>query len=653
MMEVSEVKCKHTRELLSAYADNELPISDLNNIENHLATCNSCLKILNKYRSTGEYLTSLGKMQIEIPDSEEIILQQIVSHKDYYKAFNWARFSLAAIPIAIILITLFVLQPWNNVNNNSVMAMEQTISAMGKLNSYKVNESVTLSSTTLEYNWEFSWPDRIHLMTQKIMNTTQNGVLVQNEEINEYYFIGEKQYFLINNTKSLNYNSMINRVGGIPDQGHTVEMLQYLSNPQELTEESIDGFPCFHFKGSPMLGSSTVELWIDKDQYLIRKMVQIYDSGEIIIRRYFDFNIPIAIQAPIAESGSLLNGWNVKDDVHIVQSAIAGDPSLYRDIIKSTYKDIDWSEPSALEILLENMKNIEDPLAYYNALPDKGQETFRNAVASSYSKGYPDDTYFIVTERCLNDGFITYIYYEYSAGITSELIKFEGDQNIGETTAKQLGIVLSDSESANLRVIIQKLEAAADQQSYYDSLSPQYKEKLITVFNHPNIFFDIWKSENPILKILANFIYASGKYPDPLAYFNDLPQEVKDAENIISARGVSSLGRNSHSGNWGHVSYFAGPIHHGEIYVPVLNQSGIIKVVIMTNLDEVPTSGNEYSDSALKELFTELQQSSDPQAYYNSLTPAVRKAMKEKYYDYMMQIFNPVEIFSNIQEHER
>ena len=79
---------------------------------------------------------------------------------------------------------------------------------------------------------------------------------------------------------------------------------------ERLTEEDE------YFPGS-LNSTFTIEVWIGKDDYLIRQVnidVQFFKSdGEVytgsVTAEYYDFNEPIEIEPPLDADGKLLPGW--------------------------------------------------------------------------------------------------------------------------------------------------------------------------------------------------------------------------------------------------------------------------------------------------------------------------------------------------------
>ena len=66
----------------------------------------------------------------------------------------------------------------------------------------------------------------------------------------------------------------------------------------------------------------TDEFWIGKDDYIIRQWREVisptitadYSPSDMIrsisdMRKYYDFNVPIEIKAPLDAQGNLLPGW--------------------------------------------------------------------------------------------------------------------------------------------------------------------------------------------------------------------------------------------------------------------------------------------------------------------------------------------------------
>lgn len=332
------MKCSEIKELLSAYANDELLLTQKEFVEDHLAGCIDCRATLADFRVIRERIVSLKAIPV-MPDTKEITLQKVKALSIRKSTFKWVRPSLAAIPIAAIMITLFVLQPWSPANGpTTVMAMDQLVqrvtyaTAADLVHSCRaiVSDSVSIDSNgniqflSDVYDFEITAP---FLSTHLTIKDVQTGKT--NEFIYDVNLNGCTEYYLASNSISVDYITAMNKSGGIPGKSKTLTFLQYLTSTQQLPDEIIDGVECLHYKGISggqfgTAGGVPIEFWIGKDDFVIRQITQQLPeqagTGLISIRKYYDFNAPIIIQAPIAASGDLLVGWQTQAGVEDTSS---------------------------------------------------------------------------------------------------------------------------------------------------------------------------------------------------------------------------------------------------------------------------------------------------------------------------------------------
>lgn len=111
------MKCSDLEELLSAYADGELPRMQREFIEEHLALCADCRATLKDFTVAGRLLSSLGAIPVaaNIKDIRETTLSKIKANNMLPgKAFRrWLRPLLAAGTAVIIIAVLLITQPWD------------------------------------------------------------------------------------------------------------------------------------------------------------------------------------------------------------------------------------------------------------------------------------------------------------------------------------------------------------------------------------------------------------------------------------------------------------------------------------------------------------------------------------------------------------
>jgi len=262
---------------------------------------------------------------------------------DADKGHKWLRPALVAIPVIAILATLFIWQPWNSsYGSQGVIAEAQAATA--DLQSYRVSIEGTgdTESEAYKIEAEFSAPDRYHNIY------SGNGFDM------EVILISEVPYFreLLEASVGVStWSRMAQGYSSLVSREYTTRTLDYLTGVQELPDEVIDGVNCVHIggtydwekqmreflggdsqRGRPPIsearlqemieereeaGITTINLWIGKEDYLIRKMervTQIPDKNGVIqsgtqILRFYDLNEPIAIEAPVDSQGNLLPGW--------------------------------------------------------------------------------------------------------------------------------------------------------------------------------------------------------------------------------------------------------------------------------------------------------------------------------------------------------
>lgn len=259
---------------------------------------------------------------------------------------RWLRPALVAIPIAAILIALFVMQPWQNpFSPQTVLARANE--AISELQSYRMmysSEEVEDSTVLFTYaQAAYAAPDRFRL------------TLFMRDWTREYIHIGESLYERETGAPVHTRTQVIFFSSYVPHKEAALHQLEQLIDVEALPDEEIDGVVCYRLRGrydAPDLEEmmadlkdqltdeefqqlveqfdrdnnvTTVEFWISKDDYLIRKMQ--YETknqeGEVLFTEtmiYFGFNQTVTIEPPLDDEGNFLPGWytidvNAKKDV--------------------------------------------------------------------------------------------------------------------------------------------------------------------------------------------------------------------------------------------------------------------------------------------------------------------------------------------------
>ncbi len=353
------MKCEDLEELISAYADGELAGVQRDFMEEHLTGCADCQSRLADYRKTGERLLSL-RVTPSTPDIKQAIMSKIKGVRTPAKLRRWLRPVLIAIPVIIaliILLTLFFTGSFSGYED----IIAKAYAATEKVDSYRmIGDGYTQQYFYSEDQWdhngyselEYSTPESYHLTRYTIKLDTQSF-------LNELIVIGDQAYYKGKYIPPLSPSKIAEDV---PTKEYTLELLNMLIDIEKMPDENIDGVACYHYRGtidmekmwemflpraeemikkyaqSMNLSDEDVaewlkkaedynrqmeaflELWIGKNDYLIRRTVYIakplssenpHNPTYMGIAKYYDFNEPITIEPPLTESGELLEGWRI------------------------------------------------------------------------------------------------------------------------------------------------------------------------------------------------------------------------------------------------------------------------------------------------------------------------------------------------------
>jgi hypothetical protein len=309
------MKCGDLEELLSAYADGELPRTQREFVKEHLDSCSQCQATLADYMKVRQQLTSL-RVVPNMPDIKGSTMSKI---KDMHNrpVRRWMRPALAAIPVVIVLIVLLVLQPWGSFPGG---ILAKACATTEGLLSYRESSSFVSTyngeTTTWDSEVEYAAPDRY-----RAKMTLGTGTF-------EVITIGDKKYAwrADNTTDNWQFDILV----WPPSKEYTLSLLDLLTKIEKLPDEMIAGADCFHLRGEyeedvefmeeqAAAIEAVVEVWIGKDDYLIR---QIKHNGQVFasdggvgthsyVGVYYDFNEPIEIEPPFDADGKLLPGWQL------------------------------------------------------------------------------------------------------------------------------------------------------------------------------------------------------------------------------------------------------------------------------------------------------------------------------------------------------
>lgn len=247
---------------------------------------------------------------------------------------KWLRPAAVAVAAVAVLIIALV-QPWS-VSPQSVIA--KAYSATEGLLSYRMSSTFISTSEGRTFQQtsecEFAAPDRWH------------QILTMDGREYEIISVGDNIYV---NDPADGRLSVGSWSPSVPSKEETLEILAALTDLKTLPDELIGDTDCLHYSGrvdmerrveeiksrldpsdagyeealkrvEEMRGISTmVDLWIGKEDYLIRKWQQETSLAGVVrensTRTYYDFNQPITIEPPLTAEGKLSPGWRLQETI--------------------------------------------------------------------------------------------------------------------------------------------------------------------------------------------------------------------------------------------------------------------------------------------------------------------------------------------------
>jgi hypothetical protein len=252
----------------------------------------------------------------------------------------------AAVGLAAMVVLVVVLvQPWS-VNPEGVIA--KAYAATEGLLSYRSTMSgIASEGGNLDSTIEFVFPDRF-----RVSLTSGGGT-------DEFIVVGDKQYVKSGDMSRNTIIAFSNSASSMLSKEATLKLIDSLTDLETLPDEQIKGADCFHYQGRYDMAKQLeaqkaslaemqsrmdaddyermmddleisinrlnmeIELWIGKDDNLIRQIVQTTkytdDEGKLqttsATMTFFDFNEPIIIEPPLDADGELLEGWQLAGSI--------------------------------------------------------------------------------------------------------------------------------------------------------------------------------------------------------------------------------------------------------------------------------------------------------------------------------------------------
>jgi len=332
------MRCEKIEKLLPDYLNGDISNSQRQLLEQHLSHCSHCREAFNALKEAKQHLSSLKDSYVPANFTEATMTKVKTATETYSR--RWLRPALGVTAAIIVLAILLITQPWGP-NPQSVMA--RAYAATTELQSYRmlyrpITRDIEGETSELTTESEFASPDSYHVK-----------VIADGDET-EFIITGGNQYVKSSNMRQNTSFTVARSSSSFLTKEVTLQMLDGLTDLQELSDEKIDGTDCLHYRGRVDMEKqiedikarldpsnphdarlldeveqlrnwkTEVELWIGKHDYLIRQtkhdwQVPVEDTGRwetsSVTIKYYDFSKPITIGPPVTASGELLPGWRL------------------------------------------------------------------------------------------------------------------------------------------------------------------------------------------------------------------------------------------------------------------------------------------------------------------------------------------------------
>jgi len=425
------MRCEELEKLFPDYLNGDISASQKQLMDEHLSHCARCRSTLAAYEEARQHLSFLKDAPIP-SDFAKATMAKVKAATTKSRSRQWLRPALGAATAVIVLAILLVTQPWG-VNPQSVMA--KAYAATSNLQSYRMTSTLVsiFEGETSEQSseWEFVFPDRYH------------GRITLDSETYEFIIIGDKQYVRAPDNTSGKLSIGV-WSAFTPSKEYTLEILDSLTGLQKLPDEKIEGTDCLHYRGKADVEGeiekqkarldpeepgyeerlrgldalrtieTEVELWIGKDDFLIRQMKSIMESlvhgNAVVLVKFYDLNEPIEIEPPEAASGELLPGWHLAGShstetyFHAeIDSEITGEDPAHQQISLSvTITNVGVEAASNVQVSLHNAATIrdKDEESWINAEPSiPGPVNLEPGESETYSASWEYDASRIAKDK--------------------------------------------------------------------------------------------------------------------------------------------------------------------------------------------------------------------------------------------------------------
>ena len=347
------MNCSQMNELLSAYANDQLALTQREFVQEHVTSCADCQRALTDYQALRLHLTSLQSTKIT-PDIREATMSRLEGMRTLSVPIPAQKFLRPTLVMAVIAVVVTAALLFRFSDGSPVGRIAAAYAATEALQSYRMSGSNIVSvnnrSSEVKFTWEFADKDRYHVK------------IFESGKAEEFIIVGEDQYEWVSADNQ--FSSTIIDVSGegafnvfnpFPGKQGTLYLLNSLVDLRDLPDTEINGVQTTHQRGRVDIDkimddqaatldpnaadyqanldfldiqrkiTINVDLWISKDEFQIRQMkltgvAPITTSGGIeqiggmtwdTTVKFSDFNEPIRIERPLTDSGDVHSYWRL------------------------------------------------------------------------------------------------------------------------------------------------------------------------------------------------------------------------------------------------------------------------------------------------------------------------------------------------------
>jgi predicted anti-sigma-YlaC factor YlaD len=368
------MNCRQVKRLLSSLADGELPVTQRQLAQEHLAGCSSCRMRLEECFETRRRIATLRHDTVSGNITQTVMARIRGESLKRPVRSVWFRFAFGG--VAVALAVLLLAHPWDT-GPDARAVMARAYSATMSVRSFVIEaNSVGIQGDVkreVSYSISQATNGDSHTKTMSggaVSETIKSGSDVFTSGSDIAVTLGDVSY-------SLNFDT--------PSKDNTLTLLNSLIDVRRLPDEIVGGVPAYRFVGKvdttkgysqepygldpndpdtelkerlgfggahgwPRILAKEVEIWVGKEDFLPRQVLSQSDfmtvepaGAPILIAttvRYHSFDEPIVVEKPLMPSGDLMPGWHRVSVPDVSSFVFAGNIGFSIDDIDSSHQRV-------------------------------------------------------------------------------------------------------------------------------------------------------------------------------------------------------------------------------------------------------------------------------------------------------------------------